>query len=78
MNCAKHQLSQPADFGGRNIPSLELDDEPAHYISFIATLANMIIDYESESQGPMYDLLIWQEQLHVDTSTLLWAVQLRS
>jgi hypothetical protein len=36
----------------------------------------MIIDYESESLGPLYGL-IRQELLNVATSTLPWAVQLR-
>jgi hypothetical protein len=45
LNCAKRQLSLPAEFGGLNVPSLELEAEPAHYASFIATLANLIIDY---------------------------------
>jgi hypothetical protein len=57
LNCAKRQLSLPAKFGGLNVPSLELDAEPAHYASFTATLANMITDYESESQGPLYGLI---------------------
>jgi hypothetical protein len=33
--------------GEINVPSLELDVEPAHYASFNATLANIINDYES-------------------------------
>jgi hypothetical protein len=48
--CMKRFL--PAEFGGLNIPSLELDAEPANYASFIATLANLITDYEFESLGP--------------------------
>jgi hypothetical protein len=48
MKCSKRQLSLPADFGVFNAPSLELDVEHVHYASFTATLANMIIDYESE------------------------------
>jgi hypothetical protein len=47
LNCAKRQLSLPADLGGLNVPSLELDVEPAHYASFNATLANLFIDYGS-------------------------------
>jgi hypothetical protein len=54
----------PAEFSGLNIPSLELDAELANYASFIATLANLIIDYESESLGPMYGL-IRQELMNV-------------
>jgi hypothetical protein len=52
--------------GGLNVPSLELDAEPAHYASFIATLANLITDYESESLRPLYGL-IRQELLDVAT-----------
>jgi hypothetical protein len=44
---------------------------------FTATLANLIIDYESELLGPLYGL-IRQEILIVATSTLPWAVQLRN
>jgi hypothetical protein len=77
LNCAKQHLSLPAEFGGLNVPSLELDAEPAHYAPFTATLANMINDYESESLGPLYGL-IRQEVLNVATSTLPWAVQLRN
>jgi hypothetical protein len=44
INCVDRQLSLPAEFGGLNVPSLELDVEHAHYASFTATLANMIID----------------------------------
>jgi hypothetical protein len=54
-----------------------LDAAHAHYVSFTVTLANMIIDYESESLGPMYGL-IRQELLFVPISTLPWAVQLGS
>jgi hypothetical protein len=77
LNCAKRQLSLPAKFGGLNMPSLELDNDLAHYSSFSTTLANLIIEYESESLGPMYDL-IRQEVINVAPSTLPWAVQLRS
>jgi hypothetical protein len=48
LNYAKRQLSLPAEFGGLNVPSLELDAEPAHYASFTGTLANLVTDYESE------------------------------
>jgi hypothetical protein len=48
LNCAKRQLSLPAEFGGLNVPSLDLDAEYAHYASFTATLANLIFYYESE------------------------------
>jgi hypothetical protein len=41
------------------------------------TLTNTIIDYESESLGHLYGL-IRHELLSVATSTLPWAVQLRS
>jgi hypothetical protein len=75
MNCAKRQLSLPAEFEGLNVPSLELDAEPAHYALFTATLANVITDYESESLGPLHGL-IRHELLNVATSTLPWAVQL--
>jgi hypothetical protein len=77
LNCAKRQLSLPAEFAGLNVPSLELDAEHAHYASFTAILANMIIDYKSESLGPLYGL-IRQELLNVAASTLPWAVQLRN
>jgi hypothetical protein len=77
LNCAKRQLSLPAEFGGLDVPSLELDAEPAHYDSFTATLAIMIIDYESESLGPLYGL-IRQKLLNVATCPLPWAVQLRN
>jgi hypothetical protein len=75
MNCAKRQLSLPAEFWGLNVPPLELDVEHAHYDSCTATLAKIINDYESESLGPMYGL-IQKELLHVATSTLPWAIQL--
>jgi hypothetical protein len=58
------------------VPSLEVEGEHVHYSSFNATLANLIIDYESEALGPMYGL-IKHELLNVATSTLPWAVQLR-
>jgi hypothetical protein len=57
MNCANRQLSLHAEFGGLNVPPLDLDAEPAHYASFSATLPNLIIDYESESLGPLYGLI---------------------
>jgi hypothetical protein len=41
------------------------------------TLANLIIDFESESLGLMYGF-IRHELMNVATSTLQWAVQLRS
>jgi hypothetical protein len=77
LNCANHQLSLPAGFGGLNVPSLELDAAIAHYASFTATLANLVTDYEIKWLGPMYGL-IRQELLNVATSTLPWAVQLCS
>jgi hypothetical protein len=77
LNCANRQFPLSAEFKGFNVPSLELNDEHAHYASFNATPANMINDCESESLGPMYDL-IRQEQLNVATSTSQWVVQLRS
>jgi hypothetical protein len=67
--CAKRNISLSAEFGGLNVPSLELDDECAHYASFTANLANLIIDYESESLGRMYGL-IRQELLYVTTYAL--------
>jgi hypothetical protein len=76
LNCAKRQLSSLRSLG-LNVPSLELDAEPAHYASFNATLANMINDYESESLGPLYDL-IRQKLLNVASSALPWTVQLRN
>jgi hypothetical protein len=77
LNCAKRQLSLPTEFGGLNVPSLKVDAESAHYASFTATLANLIIDYESESLDPLYGL-IQHELVNVATSTLPWAVQLRN
>jgi hypothetical protein len=77
LNCAKRELSLPSEFGGLNVPSLELNVEHAHYASFTATLANVIIDCESESLGPMYDL-IRHELLNTATYTLPWALQLLS
>jgi hypothetical protein len=32
LNCAKRQLSLPAEFGGLNVPSLVLEVEHAHYM----------------------------------------------
>jgi hypothetical protein len=60
-----------------NVPSLELDVELAHYASFTTTFANLISNCESDSLGPMYGF-IRKELLNVATSTLPWAVQLRS
>jgi hypothetical protein len=77
LNCAKRQLSLPAEFGGVNVPSLQLDAALAHYASFTTTLANLITDYESESLGPLNGL-IRQELLNVATSSFPWAVQLRT
>jgi hypothetical protein len=77
LNCAKRELSLPTEFGGLNVPSLELDAEHAHYASFTATLANMITDYESESLGPLYGL-IRHGLLNVAISTLPWVGQLRN
>jgi hypothetical protein len=57
MNCAKRRLSLPSEFGGLNVPSLELDAELAHYVSFTATVANLITDYKSESLGLIYGLV---------------------
>jgi hypothetical protein len=68
LNCAKRQLSLLAEFGGLNVPSLELDVQRARYASFNATLANIITDYEPESLGPMYGL-IRQELMNVASST---------
>jgi hypothetical protein len=77
LNCANRQLYLPAEFGGLNVPPLELDAAHAHYASFTKTLANLIIDYESKLLGPMYGL-IRQELMNVAASTLPSAVQLRS
>jgi hypothetical protein len=57
LNCVKRQLSLPAEFGGLNVPSLELDAERVHYASFTAILAYLITDYESESLDPMCGLI---------------------
>jgi hypothetical protein len=76
LNCAKCHLSLPAEIGGLNVPSLELDAELAHYASFTATFANLIIDYKSESLCPLYGLTR-KKLLNVATSTLPWAVQLQ-
>jgi hypothetical protein len=78
LNCAKRQLSLPAEFGGLNILSLELDVEPAHYASFTATLAKLITYYESESLDPLYGLVRQAKLVNIATSTLPWAVQLRN
>jgi hypothetical protein len=48
LNCAKRKVSLPAEFGGLNVPSLELDVERAHYALIRATLANPITHYDSE------------------------------
>jgi hypothetical protein len=56
LSCAKRKVSLPAEFGRLNVPSLGLDAEPAHYASFIATLANLITDNEFESLGLVYGL----------------------
>jgi hypothetical protein len=73
LNCAKRKLSLLAEYGGLNVPSLELDAELAHYASFNATLANLVTLYESELLGPLYGL-IRHKLLNVATSTLPWAV----
>jgi hypothetical protein len=77
LNCAKRHLLLPTEFGGLHVQFLEVDAEPAHYASFTATLANLIIDYEFESLGPMYGL-IRQEQLNIAPFAIPWAVQLHS
>jgi hypothetical protein len=74
LNCPKRELSLPAEFGGLNLPSLELDAELDHYASFAATLANVINDYESESLGHMYGRIRQDELFYVVTSTKSWAV----
>jgi hypothetical protein len=76
QNRAKRKTSLPAEFGGLNVSSLELDAEHARYASFSTTPANLIIDDESESLELM-DGLIRQELLNFTTFTLPWAVQLR-
>jgi hypothetical protein len=73
LNCAQPRLSLPAEFVGLNAPSLELDVEHAHYVSFTATLANMINDCEPELLGHLYGL-IRQELMNVVISTLPWGV----
>jgi hypothetical protein len=75
VNCAKRQLSLLAEFGWLYVPSLELDAKHAHFVSFTATLANMLAHYVSESLGPMYGF-IREKRLHVAISTLPWAVHL--
>jgi hypothetical protein len=50
------------------VPSLEPDAKSTHCATFTATFANMIVDYESESLGPMYGF-IRQNLLRVATST---------
>jgi hypothetical protein len=73
LNCAKRQLSLPAEFGGLTVPSLELDAAYAQCASFTVTFANTITNYESESLGPMYGL-IREELLNVANFPLPWAV----
>jgi hypothetical protein len=46
-------LSLFVEFGALTVPSHALYAEPAHCASFDATLANLIIDYEYESLGPL-------------------------
>jgi hypothetical protein len=58
----------PTEFGGLNVPSLELDTEYAHHASFSPTLVSMINVYESESLGLMYGI-IRHDVLHVATSS---------
>jgi hypothetical protein len=57
LNCTKRKLSPPAQFRGLNVPSLELNDERAHYASFNATLAKSTTDFESESLGHMHGII---------------------
>jgi hypothetical protein len=57
INPATRELSLPAEFGGLNVPSLALDAELAHYASFEASVAILIIDYEYESLGPLYGII---------------------
>jgi hypothetical protein len=45
------------EFGRLNVSSLELDDEHAHYVAFIATFAYVNTNYESESLGNVYGLV---------------------
>jgi hypothetical protein len=59
------------------VPALALDAEPTHYASYDATLANLITDYESEAQGPLYGS-IRQELLIAATSAIAGAVRLRA
>jgi hypothetical protein len=58
------------------IQSKQPSETTLHIIIVLFLLANLIIDYESESLGPMYGL-IRQELLNVANSTLPWAVPLR-
>jgi hypothetical protein len=66
---AKRMLSMPSELGGLNEPSLELDVEHLHYASFTTTLANLIIDHESEMRSPMHGI-IRQDLMDLATSTL--------
>jgi hypothetical protein len=77
LDCAQRQISLPSEFGGLNVPSLELDDELAQYTLFTTTFANFIKYNESESLGHVY-CLIREHLLNVAASTLPWAVELRS
>jgi hypothetical protein len=57
------------------VPSLEVDAEPAHYVSFDTTIANLTIDYESESLGLFYGTIRQELLQHVATSSSLrWVV----
>jgi hypothetical protein len=49
VSCAKRHILLSAEFGGLNVPPLELDDEPARYTSFTATLGKLTLNYESEA-----------------------------
>jgi hypothetical protein len=51
LNCAKGQLFLPAEFGGLNVPSLEIDAKPAHYASFTATLVLIHVHTEWHEGG---------------------------
>jgi hypothetical protein len=77
LDLAISQIRLPAEFGGFNVPSLEMEANSAHYASFTATLANLISDYEDASLGALYGMLC-TELKNVAFSSNTWAVQLRA
>jgi hypothetical protein len=70
ISCATSQLSLPAEFGGLNLPSLALDDEPTHYKLHSTRVSQVLLclNYESESRGPFYGI-IRHELQNVDACT---------